>query len=150
MAIQVSGTEVISNARALNNIASIDATTAASIGAAGVGGKILQVVSTLFNGAEQTSSTTFVASAFNLSITPTSASSKILVMVAGGTLQTQGQYNHAFVTIYRNSTTNLFTWGAISVVDASDSSNLAMTVLDSPATTSSVNYKIYYCTAQSY
>jgi hypothetical protein len=38
MAIQVSGTEVISNARALNNIASVDATTAASITAAGVGG----------------------------------------------------------------------------------------------------------------
>lgn len=38
MAIQVSGTEVISNSRALNNIASVDATTAAAFGAAGVGG----------------------------------------------------------------------------------------------------------------
>ena len=38
MAIQVSGTEVISNARALNNIASVDATTAAAISAGGVGG----------------------------------------------------------------------------------------------------------------
>jgi hypothetical protein len=38
MAIQVNGTEVISNSRALNNIASVDATTAASISAAGVGG----------------------------------------------------------------------------------------------------------------
>ena len=38
MAIQVNGTEVISNSRALNNIASVDATTAAAIGAAGVGG----------------------------------------------------------------------------------------------------------------
>ena len=38
MAIQVNGTEVISNSRALNNIASLDATTVAAIGAAGVGG----------------------------------------------------------------------------------------------------------------
>jgi hypothetical protein len=38
MAIQISGTEVISNSRGLNNIASVDATTAASISAAGVGG----------------------------------------------------------------------------------------------------------------
>ena len=38
MAIQVSGTEVISNARALTNIASVDATTVASLAAAGVGG----------------------------------------------------------------------------------------------------------------
>ena len=37
MAIQVNGTEVVSNSRALNNIASIDATTAAAIGAGGVG-----------------------------------------------------------------------------------------------------------------
>tara|TARA_R110002124_G_scaffold210791_1_gene377228 strand:+ start:415 stop:1473 length:1059 start_codon:yes stop_codon:yes gene_type:complete len=37
MAIQVSGTQVISNSRGLTNIASIDATTAAAITAAGVG-----------------------------------------------------------------------------------------------------------------
>ena len=38
MAIQVSGTQVIGNSRELTNIASVDATTAASISAAGVGG----------------------------------------------------------------------------------------------------------------
>jgi len=37
MAIQVNGTEVISNSRALNNIASVDATTVAAMGSAGVG-----------------------------------------------------------------------------------------------------------------
>jgi hypothetical protein len=40
MAIQVNGTEVISNSRALNNIASVDATTVAAMSAAGVGGFI--------------------------------------------------------------------------------------------------------------
>jgi len=38
MAIQVSGTSVINNSRQLQNIASVDSTTAASITAAGVGG----------------------------------------------------------------------------------------------------------------
>lgn len=38
MAIQVNGTQVIGNSRELTNIASIDAATAASITAAGVGG----------------------------------------------------------------------------------------------------------------
>lgn len=38
MAIQVGGTTVINNSRALNNITSVDSTTAAAIGAAGVGG----------------------------------------------------------------------------------------------------------------
>lgn len=37
MAIQVNGTEVISNSRALKNIASVDATTVAAMSAAGVG-----------------------------------------------------------------------------------------------------------------
>ena len=38
MAIQVSGTQVIGNSRELTNIASVDATTAAAIEAAGIGG----------------------------------------------------------------------------------------------------------------
>ena len=38
MAIKVNGTTVINDSRALSNIASVDATTAASISAAGVGG----------------------------------------------------------------------------------------------------------------
>ena len=38
MAIQVNGTQVIGNSRQLTNITSVDATTAAAIGAAGVGG----------------------------------------------------------------------------------------------------------------
>ena len=38
MAIKVGGTEVVSNARQLSNIASVDATTVAALGAAGVGG----------------------------------------------------------------------------------------------------------------
>ena len=40
MAIQVSGTQVIGNSRELTNIASVDATTATAIGAAGVGGAL--------------------------------------------------------------------------------------------------------------
>jgi len=38
MAIQIGGTTVVNNSRALKNIASVDSTTAASITAAGVGG----------------------------------------------------------------------------------------------------------------
>jgi len=38
MAIKVNGTTVINDSRALNNISSVDATTAAAIGSAGVGG----------------------------------------------------------------------------------------------------------------
>lgn len=41
MAIQVNGTQVIGNSRELTNIASVDATTVATLGAAGVGGSAL-------------------------------------------------------------------------------------------------------------
>lgn len=40
MAIQVNGTQVIGNSRELTNIASVDATTVAALGAAGVGGGV--------------------------------------------------------------------------------------------------------------
>ena len=45
MAIQVSGTQVISNSRGLTNIASIDSTTATAIGNAGVGGGPTEILS---------------------------------------------------------------------------------------------------------
>lgn len=44
MAIQVNGTTVIDNSRALTNISSVDATTVAALGAAGVGGGSVSVV----------------------------------------------------------------------------------------------------------
>lgn len=46
MAIQVSGTTVVSDARALTNIASVDATTSNSINAAGVGAIDISVTAT--------------------------------------------------------------------------------------------------------
>ena len=51
MAIKVSGTEVISNARALTNVASIDATTAASFAAGGVGGNTTYISTTTVSSA---------------------------------------------------------------------------------------------------
>jgi hypothetical protein len=46
MAIKVNGTNVITDGRALNNITSVDATTAAAIGAGGVGGGFWSLEST--------------------------------------------------------------------------------------------------------
>ncbi len=58
MAIKVSGTTVINDSRALSNIASVDATTAAAMGAAGVGGLHTQIVAeNTSTGANGTSAT---------------------------------------------------------------------------------------------
>ena len=69
MAIQVSGTQVISDARALTNVTSIDATTAASIIAGGVGGGTFgtgfEGVSSLNIGPVFWTGTTFVATVSN-------------------------------------------------------------------------------------
>lgn len=48
MAINISGTTVINNSRQLQNIASVDSTTAASIGAAGVGGDTIAAYKTVY------------------------------------------------------------------------------------------------------
>jgi len=50
MAIQVSGTTVINDSRALTNITSVDSTTATAIGNAGVGGGMTLLSTTTFSG----------------------------------------------------------------------------------------------------
>ena len=56
MAIKVNGTTVINDSRALTNIASVDATTVAALGAAGVGGSVNRTLSI-----EMSTSGTFTA-----------------------------------------------------------------------------------------
>ena len=105
MAIKVQGSTVISDARALNNVTSIDATTKASFIAGGVGGKLLQVVQSNSNTSYSFgASTSFQwATNHNVSITPSSTSSKILITVMGGNFT--GEYNtNAQAAIFRGTT----------------------------------------------
>ncbi len=117
------------------------------------GGKILQVVSTTKTDTFTTSSTSFVdITGLSVSITPTSATSKIMVFTS---LQTSGlaDSNSATTRLMRDST-------AIFVGDASSSrgqssadvrggigsnrvgSSQAPMTLDAPATTSALTYKV--------
>ena len=117
---------------------------------AGMGGKILQVVQDTKTDTFSTSSTSFVdVTGLSVSITPSSTSSKILVMVSlslGTDLS-----SHVPVKLMRDST-------AIAIGDSAGSRNRAtfhlsaynnytidsynMTWLDSPATTSATTYKV--------
>jgi hypothetical protein len=116
-------------------------------------GSVLQVVSaSLDNVATTTTSTSFVTTNFSASITPTSATSKILIMVNGGSIYAGTpagvQY---FETIYRNNATNLgnATYGLTRWTGVGGSYGLSphsMSVLDSPATTSSTTYTPYFKT----
>jgi hypothetical protein len=114
-------------------------------------GAVLQVVSAaLDNVATTTTSTSFVTTGFSASITPISATSKVLVILTGGSiycLTTAG--NGYFGTIYRNNATNLgnASFGFERFTTPGGEYSLAphsMSVLDSPATTSSTTYTPYF------
>jgi hypothetical protein len=95
-----------------------------------------------------TTNTSWTSTGYAISITPKFSTSKILVTVSsnGG-----ASNNSAYFTIYRNST-NLANGSAPSALSslrnnatsASPIAPLNMTVLDSPATTSSITYTVYF------
>jgi hypothetical protein len=113
------------------------------------GGKILQVVQTVLTGPFSTASTTFTdLTGLSVSITPTLASSKILVTV---TLGSYGQSTAAtvFLNLVRGSTNiaqpsvgsspSSF-HGAFSGTNVNQSGGIVF--LDSPNTTSATTYKV--------
>jgi len=129
------------------------AITAAKL-ASGVGGKVLQVVSATDSTARTTTSTSFVTSSNTLSVTltPSSTSNKIFI-IATGSLYIAGGAVYARATIYRNGSTNLGNGssGMTNTYDGSNdnSSGLSLSYLDSPNTTSSTTYQVYFHTESS-
>jgi hypothetical protein len=116
-------------------------------------GSVLQVVTaTLDNVVVTTTSTSFVTTSFSAAITPTSATSKILIMVNGGSIYCGTVANNGyFGTIYRNNATNLGngSYGLERFTTAGGTYSLSphsMSILDSPATTSSTTYTPYFRT----
>ena len=120
--------------------------------AAGGGGKVLQVVSATTSSIADVLSTTFTDTNLTASITPTLATSKVLVLVS----QNMGVYRVTSVaaaamrlqrgatTVYDCSGTNNNSAMKIGATGASEtymSGNFAISFLDSPATTSSTTYK---------
>lgn len=116
-------------------------------------GAILQVLQTVKTDTFTTTSTTYVdITGFSVSITPTTSTSKILVMynmeIGGSNV---ADSNHVYLQLYRNSTA-IFTadtagsrTSATSVVNTPTVGTMYpsnCTYLDSPATTSSVTYKV--------
>ena len=116
---------------------------------AGVGGKVLQVVSSVFSSTASTTSTSYVTTGHSLSITPASTSNKIYLSLQGGSSWNNNDvnYNRIF-TIYRGAT-NLSTDanGFENQYDNSlHSGPHSISYLDSPSTTSSTTYTVYYKT----
>ena len=108
-------------------------------------GSVLQVVQGTIGAGASSTSTTYVATGLTATITPTSSSSKILVM-AGGWLSTPANENHAALTLYRGSTDlgNSYGFGNFYTANGGYTESLAsFNYLDSPSTTSATGYEVY-------
>ena len=107
-------------------------------------GSVLQVVSATYSSITTTSIDTFADSGLTVSITPSSATSKVLVFVSVNGVFKSGVDCALKTQLVRNST-------AISYIDATASytgttgtagGSASFNYLDSPATTSSTTYKL--------
>jgi|ETNmetMinimDraft_23_1059889.scaffolds.fasta_scaffold50640_3 hypothetical protein len=117
--------------------------------ASGVGGKVLQVVSSQINGT--TSSTSDVYTHILFSITPTLASSKVLVTITFGmgNATNGGGNSQAAMELKRGGTSGTVIIERTVISGNNTDSNregmqrATMQVLDSPSTTSSTEYGLY-------
>ena len=117
---------------------------------AGGGGKLLQMVYGSYSTETVISSTSFTDTGLSLSITPTSASSTILVQFGSSyNMYRASFYQSAKVQLVRGASTNIYTsgidWGG-EITNTATTYRLAgfaqYAYLDSPATTSSTTYKV--------
>ena len=117
----------------------------------GIPGAVLQVVQNFATTVYSTSSASFQpCTNINVTITPTSASSKILILHQG-MVNSLVSTNWCWATIYRNASVNLYAGGAADAaggvyVNGSPDYHTPITFayLDSPATTSAVTYTAYF------
>ena len=106
----------------------------------GTGGKVLQVVQGKASIQTSTTSTSYVATGLNVTITPSSTSSKVLIL--GTTHTNTGANAHTSIfSLYRNDTTNIGSFGYQSGTDWQD---VGFTMLDTPSTTSATEYEVYF------
>jgi hypothetical protein len=107
-------------------------------------GSVLQVVQGTLSTTPTTNSTTFVTTGLAATITPKSSTSKILIMANGSYYSQSASYT--YYTIYRGST-NLEINSSRGFAEANFATNtggiMALSYLDSPATTSATTYTIY-------
>jgi hypothetical protein len=112
-------------------------------------GNILQVVSYSYAGETSTTSTSFTDTPLTVSITPKFATSKIFVIYTGSAGNNGS--NTTYLTFTRNGTNLSGTQGFMRIWFASATSysfgGFSMSCLDSPATTSSLTYKVQFKTS---
>ena len=110
-------------------------------------GAVLQVVSNTISTSISTTSGAYVTTGLTASITPTSASSKILVLVNCASMFQNGAGAQLVIAIFRGATNLHAAAGAFGgqlYSTALIETPMSMMILDTPATTSSTTYTVHY------
>jgi|DEB0MinimDraft_3_1074331.scaffolds.fasta_scaffold61517_2 hypothetical protein len=133
----------------------VDGAVTSSDFAAGVGGKILQVVSTTKTDNFSTASTSFVdITGLSVSITPSSSANKILIMVST-TIGTQNSQFSGYVNLTANGTSIYIGDARNSAISVSSTSTpyafntaeqISFQYYYAPATTSAITFKLQAAT----
>jgi hypothetical protein len=113
------------------------------------GGKVLQVVSATYSTEQSSASATFTTTGLSCAITPSSATSKVLVLYSiAGPRKTDGNLNTSMGMRLRRAGSDiqilgsdmLYTATALTLFGTTASSSY----LDSPATTSATTYEVFF------
>lgn len=119
--------------------------------AAGITGKVLQVVSSSYNGSDSTTSATFVDTGLTANITPSSTSNKVLILcdftMGYGTDGRPGYcIKRGSTELNLGNATSIGSRKVVTTGDYSASNTIlgsgAISYLDSPSSTSSVTYTL--------
>lgn len=114
-------------------------------------GTVLQVVNAIYGSSTSRTSSTFADTGLTASITPTSATSKILVFVTHAGCRKDSSSTTLGLRLLRNSTVISDIEGNAGSTGTSAINNIGGTsiiYLDSPATTSSTTYKTQFASSQ--
>jgi hypothetical protein len=120
--------------------------TVAVQGGAGVG-KVLQVVNATYSTQTSSTSTTYADTGLTASITPSSASSKILVLVNQNGCYNNGASEGGDISLFRGATNiskMVGRFGGEGALQTNSIGSVSTCFLDSPATTSSTTYKTQF------
>lgn len=110
----------------------------------GITGRIIQTVQTASGTQASTTGTSYTATGFFASITPTSVSSKILALLYAPLWQTNGYGGNAALTLYRNGASIGFSDIVVFAAPGqNDYGSVSFNYLDSPASTSTLTYQPY-------
>ena len=105
-------------------------------------GAVLQAVTATDGSTRSTTSTSFVTASntLSVSITPSSASNKILILLTTNFLVSAGD---SFISIFRGATNLGTATHGMGLSNGGIWIPAALSILDSPATTSSTTYQVY-------